>query len=99
MDTLIAFIFRVCHGPDVILVSPTGELAGAIFALYKFREYLLFQELDPITDSTTVKALISSNHLSGKLAQWAIFLSEFRQKVVHKPGATLHNAAGLSRAR
>lgn len=95
----VAFASRVCRGPEVNLDSPTGELAAAIFALHKFREYLGFQEFDLVTDSTTVKALTSTNRLSGKLARWAIFLSEFRYKVIHKPGATLHNADGLSRAR
>lgn len=95
----IAFASRVCRGPEVHLDSPSGELAAAIFALHKFREYVGFAEFDLITDSTTVKALQSNNKLSGKLARWAIFLSEFRFVIHHKAGATLHNADGLSRAR
>lgn len=95
----IAFASRVCRGLEVNLDSPSGELAAAVFALHKFREYVGFAEFDLITDSTTVKALQSNNRLSGKLARWAIFLSEFRFVVTHKAGATLHNADGLSRAR
>ena len=57
-----------------------------------------YSEFDLITDSSTVKALTSANKLSGKLARWAILLSEFKYKVTHKAGSTLHNADGLSRA-
>ena len=45
-----------------------------------------------------MKALQSNNKVSGKLARWAILLSEFNFTVIHKAGATLHNADGLSRA-
>ena len=94
----IAFASRVCRGPERSLDSPSGELAAAIFALTKFREYVGYNPFDLVTDSTTVRALTSGNKLSGKLARWAIFLSEFRMNVVHKAGATLGNVDGLSRA-
>ena len=80
------------------LDSPSGELAAVIYALQKFRQYVGYNEFDLITDSSTVKALTSANKLSGKLARWAILLSEFKFNVIHKAGSTLHNADGLSRA-
>ena len=94
----IAFASRVCRGPEQSLDSPSGELAAAIFALTKFKEYVGYNPFDLVTDSTTVRALTSGSKLSGKLARWAIFLSEFRMTVVHKPGTTLGNVDGLSRA-
>jgi ribonuclease HI len=65
----VAFASRVCKGPEVNLDSPSGELAAAIYALQKFRQYIGYEEFDLITDSSTVKALQSQNKLSGKLAR------------------------------
>jgi ribonuclease HI len=82
----------------VNLDSPSGELAAAIYALQKFRQYVGYDEFDLITDSSTVKALQSQNKISGKLARWAVLLSEFKFHVIHKAGSTLHNADRLSRS-
>ena len=35
--------------------------------------------------------------MAGKLARWAFFLEEFNMNIVHKSGATLTKADGLSR--
>jgi hypothetical protein len=42
-------------------------------------------------------ALRTASNLAGKLARWAFFLEEFNMNIVHKSGATLTNADGLSR--
>ena len=94
----VTFASRLCRGAETSLDSPTGELAAVIFALTKFREYLGYGEFDLITDSTTVKALQSQGKLSGKLARWAILLSQFRFQVHHRAGTKLGNADGLSRS-
>ena len=46
-----------------------------------------------------MKALQSQNKLSGKLAKWAILLSEFRYTIHHRAGTTIGNADGLSQCR
>lgn len=35
--------------------------------------------------------------MAGKLARWSFFLEEFNMKIIHKSGASLTNADGLSR--
>lgn len=50
-----------------------------------------------MTDSRALTALRTTNNLAGKLARWAMFLSEFRINLVHKAGKTHCNADGLSR--
>jgi hypothetical protein len=42
-------------------------------------------------------ALKTASNLAGKLARWSFFLEEFNMNIVHKSGATLTNADGLSR--
>ena len=50
-----------------------------------------------MTDSRALTALRTTNNLAGKLARWAMFLSEFRINLIHKAGKTHCNADGLSR--
>ena len=50
-----------------------------------------------VTDSRALCALKTASNLSGKLAGWSFFLEEFQITLVHKAGATLQNADGLSR--
>ena len=73
-------------------------MAATIFALLKFRSYLGFTSFDLITDSTTVRSLQTAAKLSGKLARWAILLSEFNFTIIHRAGKKLGNADGLSRS-
>ena len=77
--------------------SPTGELAAAIYALTKFRSYLGYTFFQLITDSTTVRSLLTSEKLCGKMARWAILLSEFNFEIIHKAGTSIGNVDGLSR--
>jgi RNase H-like domain found in reverse transcriptase len=57
-----------------------------MYALQKFRHYVGFQEFDLITDSRALTALRTTDNLAGKLARWAMFLSEFRINLIHKAG-------------
>lgn len=50
-----------------------------------------------MTDSRALCALKTASNLAGKLARWSFFLEEFQLNIVHKAGATLQNADGLSR--
>ena len=73
----VAFASRICRGREQHLSSAEGELLACIYALQKFRHYLGFQPFDLVTDSRALTALRSTENLAGKLARWAMFLSEF----------------------
>ena len=77
--------------------SAEGELLACVFALTKFKQYVGLEQFDLITDSRALCALRAASNLAGKLAKWSFFLQEFRFRLIHRPGATLHNADGLSR--
>ena len=93
----IAFASRQTRGPEANLASSEGELAAFIYGLGKFRSYLGFSEFDAITDSAALRTLRTNQNLSGKLARWALLLSEFNYVLHHKPGVAHKNADGLSR--
>lgn len=97
MELPIAFSSRTCRGKERTLGSAEGELLAAIFALTKYKQYVGQSAFDLVTDSRALCALKTASNLAGKLARWSFFLEEFQMKIVHKPGATLHNADGLSR--
>lgn len=95
----IAFASRQCRGPECNLSSAEGELCALVYALGKFRPYLGYSAFDVITDSSALKSLQTNQNLSGKLARWALFLTEFDLHICHKPGKWHRNADGLTRCK
>ena len=93
----IAFASRLCKGPEQTLSSAEGELCALVYALGKFRSYLGFEPFEVITDSSALLTLHSNQNLSSKLTRWAVLLSEFNFRLIHKPGSSHRNADGLSR--
>ncbi|PTQ43569.1 hypothetical protein MARPO_0024s0079, partial [Marchantia polymorpha] len=50
-----------------------------------------------VTDHQSLKWLMESDKLTGKLALWALILQEYNFQVVHRPGVANLDANGLSR--
>ena len=93
----MAFASRLTRGPERNLASSEGELAAFIYGLGKFRNYIGFAEFDAFTDSSALRTLQTNQNLSGKLARWAVLLSEFNFILHHKAGKKHKNADGLTR--
>ena len=72
-------------------------MAAFIYGLGKFKSYVGFSEFDAYTDSSALRSLRTNQNLSGKLARWALLLSEFNYVLYHKSGRTHKNADGLTR--
>lgn len=53
----ILFVSRTCKIPEVHLDYPSNELAMAIFAMGKFKNYLGFAHFTLLTDSTSGRVL------------------------------------------
>ena len=73
-------------------------MLAVVYALTKFRQYLLGAEFDLITDSAAVMGLRSTTNLTAKLARWSLFLADYDFVLIHKPGKTHTNVDGLTRS-
>ena len=72
---------------------------AVVWGLSKMKQYLGRKRFQLVTDSAALKGLMSSTNLSGKIARWALYLSELDYEVIHKPGKSHGNADGLSRSK
>lgn len=69
-----------------------------LWAVRHFRPYLHGREFVIVTDHQPLHWLLTNTKLSGKLARWALQLSEYNMCITHRAGKNHDNADALSRA-
>lgn len=74
------------------------EMLGLIFGIEQFRGYVEGTKFTVITDHSALIWLHSLSNPTGKLARWALKLSQFDFKVIHRKGSLNVVADALSRA-
>jgi hypothetical protein len=57
-----------------------------VYALQKFRNYLLGQHFKMFTDHSTLKYLVNEPVLGGRICRWLLLFQEFDFEVFVKPG-------------
>lgn len=57
-----------------------------VYALQKFRHYLLGSHFKFYTDHSTLKYLVNKPMLGGRICQWLLLFQEFDFEVIVKPG-------------
>lgn len=74
------------------------EMLALIFGIEHFRSYIEGTSFTVITDHAALVWLHSLSNPAGKLARWALKLSQFDFKVIHRKGSLNVVADALSRA-
>jgi hypothetical protein len=62
------------------------EGLSMVYALQKFRHYLLAKHLKMFTDHSVVKYLVNKLVLGGRICRWFLLFQEFAFEVIFKPG-------------
>jgi hypothetical protein len=57
-----------------------------IYALHKFRHYLLGSHFKLFTDHSALKYLVNKPVLEGIICRWLLLFQEFSFEVIIKPG-------------
>ena len=73
------------------------DLLAIIYGCCEFRKYLWGPAFIVQTDHANLKWLMSTPHLTGRLARWVMQLQEFDFRIEHRPGRHNQNADALSR--
>ena len=71
---------------------------AAVWAIGKLRQYLHGKRFRLITDSKALSALKVTTNMTGKIARWAMLLSEYEFDVEHRSGAKMGNVDGMNRS-
>jgi hypothetical protein len=86
MDHPIYFSSRKLSQAQCNYTITEREGLAMIYALQKFRHYLLGSYFNFFTDQSTLKYLVNKPVLEGIICQWLLFFQEFYFEVIIKPG-------------
>jgi hypothetical protein len=86
VEQVVAYGSRNCNGAESRYSSFEGELLAAVYFMRLWRQYLYGERFELKSDHQPLQWILTNSKLMGKLARWALMLSEFDFEVVHKPG-------------
>ena len=73
------------------------ELLAVVYALDKFRAYLVGSDIIVFTDHSALKYLLTKQNAKARLIRWVLLLQEFNRKIRDKKGVENVVAGHLSR--
>lgn len=82
----VAYASRALTSAEQKYSATERELLGVIFGIEKFRGYVEGTHFTVITDCAALTWLHRLNQPTGRLARWALRLSQFAFDVKHRPG-------------
>jgi hypothetical protein len=94
---VISFASRVLNNAEANYCSSRLELLAVIFALKKFRHFLLGTRFTIVVDNSSLSYLMSSTMLLSMEARYLNFISEYDFVIERTPGAKHTAVDGLSR--
>ena len=94
-EHVIQYASRMLTKQELKWHTQEKEALAIVWGCHKFRPYLLGSEFVVKTDHQSLQWLMRSD--KGKLARWALSLSEFNYKIVHRSGKSNVNADVASR--
>ena len=84
----IAYVSRALIGPERDYSVQEKECLGIVYACQKFRHYVLGSNFTVriMTDHNSLRFLTKSKEQGGRIARWAMILSEYNYKVEYLKG-------------
>jgi hypothetical protein len=86
LDHPIAFASRKLSGSEQNYNTTDREGLAMVYALQKFKHYLLGKHFKTFTDHSTLKYLVNKPVLGGRICRWLLLFQEFDFEIIVKPG-------------
>ena len=99
LDHLISFASRKLSFSQKNYMTIEREGLAMVYALQKFRNYLLGGHFKMFTNHSALKYLVNKSLLGGNICHWIILFQEFDFKVIVKPGCLNASPNHLSRIK
>lgn len=96
-ERIIACASRSLNKHELNYPTTELELLAVVFGVTHFKIYIHGSKFSVITDHSALKALRTIKNAQGRLAKWAIQLSEYDFDIEYKPGKKHWDADALSR--
>ena len=97
MEYVVAYYSKRFKSYERNMSVSEKEMAAIILAIKHWRHYITGVKFKIITDHMACKYYLSMKNPTGKLARWAIFLSQFEFEIEHRKGKDHSNADMMSR--
>ena len=93
----ISYTSKTLLGPQLNYATTEKELLAVVFAIDKFRSYLVGAKVIVYTDHVALKYLLTKKDAKPWLIRWILLLQEFNLEIKDKKGIENSVANRLSR--
>jgi transposase InsO family protein len=93
----VSFVSRLLIPAETRYHTQEQECLAIIFALQKFRTYLLGRHFTVFTDHHALLSVLTKASPSSRITRWSLLMQEFDFKIVHLPGELHRVPDALSR--
>jgi hypothetical protein len=93
----IAYTSNTLNGAQLNYATTEKELLDVVFAIHKFRSYLVGANVIVFTDHAALMYLLTKKDAKTRLIRWILLLQEFDMEIKDKPGVENSIADHLSR--
>ena len=83
----LVIALRNVNSPQLNYATTEKELLAMVFAMDKFRSYLVGAKVIVYTDHAALKYLLTKKDANPRLTRWILLLQEFDLEITDKKGA------------